>query len=75
MRAHQREVDSGDPIRVARAEPRIAAIYAAEPEREAAVAVCLRAWADLSTCRGIGMAAGPIPWTAIGVVPLAPTRS
>lgn len=26
---------------------------------------CIRAWHDLGTCRSIGMAAGPIPWTAI----------
>jgi hypothetical protein len=29
------------------------------------VALCLTAWAELSTCRPIGMAVGPIPWTAI----------
>ena len=28
------------------------------------MALCLRAWFDLSSCRGIGMAVGAIPWTA-----------
>jgi hypothetical protein len=27
--------------------------------------LCVHAWHELSTCRGIGMAMGPIPWTAI----------
>lgn len=26
---------------------------------------CIAAWHDLGTCRMIGMAVGPIPWTAI----------
>lgn len=26
---------------------------------------CIRAWDDLGTCRGIGMAVGSIPWTAV----------
>lgn len=35
------------------------------PPCDYAVSRCVSAWGDLSTCRGIGMAAGPIPWTAI----------
>lgn len=27
--------------------------------------LCLHAWSDLSTCRSVGMALGPIPWTVI----------
>lgn len=29
------------------------------------MALGLRAWFDLGSCRGIGMALGPIPWTAM----------
>jgi hypothetical protein len=36
-----------------------------QPPRDVAVVTCLQAWGDLSTCRQIGMAVGPIPWTAI----------
>ena len=36
-----------------------------EPERDAAIGMCIHAWSDLGTCRAIGMALGPIPWTAI----------
>lgn len=38
---------------------------AKEPPLDYAMARCLDAWQDLSTCRPIGMAVGPIPWTAI----------
>lgn len=46
-------------------EAQIAAIKAQEPECDFAASMCLRAWSDLSTCRQIGMALGPIPITAI----------
>lgn len=36
-------------------------IYATEPEHGYAVATCIRAWRELSTCRPIGMAVGHIP--------------
>ena len=36
----------------------------AEPPQDNAMGVVLHAWEDLSTCRPIGMAVGPIPWTA-----------
>ncbi|TMQ02172.1 MAG: hypothetical protein E6J91_53375 [Deltaproteobacteria bacterium] len=36
-----------------------------EPELHLAAAICIRAWHDLGTCRGVGMALGPIPVTAI----------
>lgn len=41
------------------------AAFAAQPDLDAAAALCVRAWNDLSTCRPIGMDVGPIPWTAI----------
>jgi hypothetical protein len=43
----------------------IDATRANEPPRDYAVGRCISAWNDLSTCRPIGMATGPIPWTAI----------
>jgi hypothetical protein len=46
-------------------ERQIADILDQEPERDYAVATCIGAWFDLSTARAIGMAAGPIPWSAI----------
>lgn len=46
-------------------EQQITKIRADEPERDFAMQTVLRAWADLSTCRPIGMTVGPIPWTAI----------
>ncbi|MBA3421650.1 MAG: hypothetical protein H0U12_07125 [Thermoleophilaceae bacterium] len=36
-----------------------------EPERDFAAMTCCAAWHELGSCRGIGMATGPIPWTAI----------
>ena len=49
----------------AQAENQLDAINARRPEVDFAVARCLAAWGDLSTCRAVGMAMGPIPWTAI----------
>lgn len=43
----------------------LAKIAASEPPRDYAVTRCVQAWNDLSTCRPIGMAVGPIPWTSI----------
>lgn len=40
-------------------------MLAEEPEQDAAMAICLSAWRDLSTCRPIGMAVGPVPFTAL----------
>lgn len=34
------------------------------PEEDELTALCVGAWRDLSTERPIGMAAGPIPWSA-----------
>ena len=36
-----------------------------EPENNEAIAICARAYRDLSTCCSIGMERGPIPWTAM----------
>lgn len=40
-------------------------IHESEPGRNYATDLCVHAWNDLNTCRTIGMAAGPIPWTSI----------
>lgn len=29
------------------------------------MAICLRAWSELNTCRSLGMSVGPIPVTAV----------
>jgi hypothetical protein len=50
---------------LAQAEAQLATILDQEPERDVASGVCINAWCDLGTCRAIGMAVGPIPWTAI----------
>lgn len=47
------------------ASPDEQAILDRQPPHDDGVALCLTAWAELSTCRPIGMAVGPIPWTAI----------
>lgn len=66
MRSFQRTADRArSPGERAQAEQKLAAIRATEPPRDFAVARCVEAWCDLSTTRGIGMATGPIPWTAI----------
>jgi len=39
-------------------------IFAREPAQDDAMGLCMRAWSDLSTCRPVGMTAGPVPWTA-----------
>ncbi len=46
-------------------EREIARVYDSEPERDGAVGRCIHAWADLNTCRPVGMSSGLIPWTAI----------
>lgn len=38
---------------------------AEEPEYDEVIAWIVKAWGELGTCRQIGMAVGPIPWTAI----------
>ena len=43
----------------------LAQIHAEEPELDHAAAICINAWHELGSCRGIGMALGPIPVTAI----------
>jgi len=40
-------------------------VRSGEPDTDDAVAICIEAWNDLSTCRAIGMAVGAIPVTAI----------
>jgi hypothetical protein len=66
LRSLQREIDRGASAgRRAQIENQRTKIYADAPTRDFAVSLCLRAWADLSTCRSIGMATGPIPWTSI----------
>lgn len=48
------------------ADPEEQRILDAQPEQDEAMAVCLQAWRDLSTCRPLGFSgAGPIPWTAL----------
>jgi hypothetical protein len=49
----------------AQVERGLAQIHASEPELDHTAVVCLHAWHELGTCRGIGMAVGPIPVTAI----------
>lgn len=51
--------------RLAQNAQQIAAIQEQEPRRDYAVMRCVRAWADLSTCRPIGMTVGPIRVTDI----------
>lgn len=43
----------------------ISAITSQEPPRDYAVARCIQAWGDLSTCRSVGWAVGAIPWDKI----------
>ena len=42
-----------------------ARLYAGKPPEDDALLLCVRAWQDLETCRSVGMAVGPIPWTAV----------
>lgn len=49
------------------ADRRLDEIAATEPERDHQITMCIKAWHELGTTRGIGMAMGPIPVTAIYV--------
>lgn len=40
-------------------------LYADEPYSDPQIAFYAGAWFELESCRAIGMAAGPIPWTAV----------
>lgn len=51
--------------KLAQTDRQIAAVRDKEPPRDYAVAKCVEAWDDLSTCRPVGMAVGAIPVTAI----------
>lgn len=37
------------------------------PDFDANIELCVTAWNDLNSCRGIGMSAGPIPFTAFEI--------
>jgi hypothetical protein len=41
------------------------AILSEEPDSDPAVAIAIRAWNEVSTCRAIGMSIGPVPVSAI----------
>ena len=58
--------ERGFQVEAARAKGRaLPAWYEARPEEWAGDDWYMRAFADLSTTRGMGLALGPIPWTAI----------
>ncbi len=47
------------------ASPSELEILAREPPNDAAIALCVECFHDVSTCRSYGMAAGPVPITAV----------
>jgi hypothetical protein len=58
-------VTDPDSTRALNLDRAIAEIRAKEPPRDIVIDRLITAWHDLSTCRAICMAMGPIPFTAI----------